>query len=698
LLDANGNVVYTFTSGNAVSIVLTDGNHTASASGVLQMTTAEFEALQVLPPAENAANFKVTVKVTSYEVDESGNKLSSVDGKTGSTTVDVKVHAVTDPIELKIDGKDSHDLTVKEDSSYNLTPLLKVSLDTGADGNTQADVDGSEHRWLEVTGLPVGSTVNGTLITSTTQVVKVEITSKDASSLPDIIVTPPKDFSGDITGITVTLKAQDLDPNGAQENGVVLSDSVTLNLHVEPVAGDVVVTHPQAIAEDTEVAFLAGVRVTDSGTAGGTEVITKVQFELPQDWTLSGQPAAGTAGDAVWTVTGSGTTADPYVIEFTAGSEANRELALGQFTLTPPAHSSKDATVQLSITTVDSNADVTGGADTSDEVTVRKPVQITVTPVAESTAAGDTDHNGQADLTVPTTDHTYAALGKEDTVFNLNIEATDLLNQAGWKNEDQDETTTVLLTPVKLSEDGLGSSPAIGTVFTWNGGSATYQGTPIEVPLSALSSLTFQAPLNDAGTFQVQFQAKTYDYDDDTETGVADTAISDAGSLTIHVAPDADLAALSATGTRPGRHGDCIDDPSVQHGRLGNLQRQHCPDSCRRQPALRRAEITSSTTGVPGITVTSQGGSWSVVITDYQTSASLSVTPGQQQCRLCAGGEDPGGRRPAGLRHQHRCLEPDAEPAGQGRGCGRRSQRGGQAAPTRKRTWTAALPRSSWAI
>ena len=116
----------------------------------------------------------------------------------------------------------------------------------------------------------------------------------------------------------------------------------------------------------------------NSGTAGGTEVITQVQFELPQEWTLSGQPAAGTAGDAVWTVTGSGTTADPYVIEFTAGSEANRELALGQFTLTPPAHSSKDATVQLSITTVDSNADVTGGADTSDEVTVQKPVQQTL--------------------------------------------------------------------------------------------------------------------------------------------------------------------------------------------------------------------------------------------------------------------------------------------------------------------------------
>jgi len=628
LLDANGNVVYTFTSGNAVSIVLTDGNHTASASGVLQMTTAEFEALQVLPPAENAANFKVTVKVTSYEVDESGNKLSSVDGKTGSTTVDVKVHAVTDPIELKIDGKDSHDLTVKEDSSYNLTPLLKVSLDTGADGNTQADVDGSEHRWLEVTGLPVGSTVNGTLITSTTQVVKVEITSKDASSLPDIIVTPPKDFSGDITGITVTLKAQDLDPNGAQENGVVLSDSVTLNLHVEPVAGDVVVTHPQAIAEDTEVAFLAGVRVTDSGTAGGTEVITKVQFELPQEWTLSGQPAAGTAGDAVWTVTGSGTTADPYVIEFTAGSEANRELALGQFTLTPPAHSSKDATVQLSITTVDSNADVTGGADTSDEVTVQKPVQITVTPVAESTAAGDTDHNGQADLTVPTTDHTYAALGKEDTVFNLNIEATDLLNQAGWKNEDQDETTTVLLTPVKLSEDGLGSSPAIGTVFTWNGGSATYQGTPIEVPLSALSSLTFQAPLNDAGTFQVQFQAKTYDYDDDTETGAADTAISDAGSLTIHVAPDADLAALSvqpAQGLEDTAIALTIRPSSTDGSETFNVSIAQIPAGASLHYG--GLEITSSTTGVPGITVTSQGGSWSVVITDYQTSASLSVTP-----------------------------------------------------------------------
>nr|WP_207388749.1 immunoglobulin-like domain-containing protein [Stutzerimonas kirkiae] len=629
LQDASGNTLFTSTSGKtSVTIKLSDGSHTSDSSAELTMTKAQFEALKVLPPAESHVNFSVKASVTSFEVDATGVKLSQVNGSTRNTSVEVKVQAVTDPIELKINGEDSHDLTLAEDSTFNLKSLLQVTLDTSTDGNSGADVDGSEKRWFEITGLPVGSKVNGTEITSADQVVKVDITSNDASTLPDLNITPPKDFSGDINSITVTLKAQDLDSDGPA-HGVVLSDPVTLNLHVTPVAGDVLASNPAAVPEDTAVAFLAGVRVTDEGSANGTEVITQVQFALADGWTLSDQPAAGSAGDAVWTVSGSGSAADPYVIEFSAGSEANRELALDAFKVTPPAHSSLDATVQVAVTTTDSNPSVTGGGATSDTQTSVLPIKITVTPVAERTSTNDSDGNGTADLIVPTTNHLYTAVGKEDTVFDLNAESVALLNKAGWINEDADETTTALLTPVKLAADGVSTTPAIGSVFTWDGGSATFNGTPIEVPLDALASLKFQAPLNDAGTFQIKVQAKTYDWDDDNEgSGTPDTAISDAATLTIRITPDADLASLSVSPTQG------LEDTAIalsirpatsDSSETLNVGIDKIPAGAKLNYG--GVEITADTTGVAGIEVTSNGDSWSVVISGFNPATPLTVTP-----------------------------------------------------------------------
>ncbi len=69
---------------------------------VLEMTSAEFEALKVLPPAESHAKFTVTVSVTSYEVDDSGAKVSNVNSANSTATVKVNVKAVTDGIDLKI--------------------------------------------------------------------------------------------------------------------------------------------------------------------------------------------------------------------------------------------------------------------------------------------------------------------------------------------------------------------------------------------------------------------------------------------------------------------------------------------------------------------------------------------------------------------------------------------------------------------
>ncbi|MDN8223700.1 hypothetical protein QZK02_16620, partial [Acinetobacter baumannii] len=79
-------------------------------------------------------------------------------------------------------------------------------------------------------------------------------------------------------------------------------------------------------------------------------------------------------------------------------NEVQREAILDSFTILPPANSSKDATIQLNITSTDTN-----GSDTN---TQTKPldVKVTVNPVAEIIGnipgSGDSDNDGTADLTM----------------------------------------------------------------------------------------------------------------------------------------------------------------------------------------------------------------------------------------------------------------------------------------------------------
>ena len=114
------------------------------------MTTAQFEALRVLPVAHSAANFTVTMSVTSHEVDNRA-PLSGIPGAASSLGVAVDVRAVTDPIDLRINGGNGpHSVTINEDAALNLTSLLSASFQ---------DLDGSERRDIIISN-PLG---NGTI-------------------------------------------------------------------------------------------------------------------------------------------------------------------------------------------------------------------------------------------------------------------------------------------------------------------------------------------------------------------------------------------------------------------------------------------------------------------------------------------------------------------------------------------------------
>ncbi|MCG6651856.1 hypothetical protein GHT87_15670, partial [Acinetobacter baumannii] len=557
LLSGTDATLFTSNGGN-ISIWLTDVNHPTDETkpaNALEMTSAEFEALKVLPPAESHANFTVTVSVTSYEVNDSGTKVSGVNGATSTATVVVNVQAVTDGIDLKIsDGNSFVDTssaapvvqTIAEDTALNLTNLLKVTLATTGDNNTTADIDGSEQRWMTITGLPEGTTLtvggqpHTITATESSDGYRIDIPNNyngTSPSLPPITVTPPKDFSGDINNIQITLHAQDRDSDGVGNGpttGTKITDSVYLHLHVTPVAGDVA-AGDVSTNEDTAVAFLQNVTVTDTTT--GTEVITKVEFEIPTGWLVTAP-----SNNGGWSTSGDGSSGSPYTITFdNTLNEVQREAILDSFTILPSAHSSQDATIQVRVTSTDTN-----GSDTNIQT---KPldVKVTVNPVAEIV--------GTADLTM-TDGHIYTTAGAEDTWYTLGTDSGfDLAND--WTNQDADELTYAHLTPELVSGDSYAT--VIGSQFKWiDSGveyTATYTGTPIDVPVSALSTLQFLAPENVSGTFKIKVEAYTVDYDDDNEgTGTPATAVSGEAWLeNIIIKPVADgINTLSLNGRAIG--------------------------------------------------------------------------------------------------------------------------------------------------
>src|SRR5699024_9150907 len=91
LLDANGTELHTFDASGKITIELNDVAHIDGLSVDHTMSSADFEGLQVLPPAEDHKNFDVTYKVTSYEVDDNNQPLAGVDGAESDMTVTVNV-------------------------------------------------------------------------------------------------------------------------------------------------------------------------------------------------------------------------------------------------------------------------------------------------------------------------------------------------------------------------------------------------------------------------------------------------------------------------------------------------------------------------------------------------------------------------------------------------------------------------------
>ncbi|MHA7599224.1 Ig-like domain-containing protein [Alicycliphilus sp. T452] len=654
-------LVPTATGGNTYQIVIVTGGTTpdtglhASNIGSLAtgqinyLTQAQYEAIMATPGTNRHENFRVGVQADSHEVDDSGNTLSAPVSASTTSYVGVSVRAVTDDAELKFDtsvtsgvayldgvlyaGDTAATLTLEEDTAVNIKGLLQAAY---------ADMDGSERHWITITNNSGEAIqVNGVTVAAGATSAAINFPNGGyGNALPDVQIGGARDFSGDLNGIIVTIHAQDRDgdgwtsastgtPTGGNNaSGVAEADTtnnaVTLSLRVTPVAGDVA-ANPVIADEDTEVHFLAGVRVTDTGT--GSEVIDSVSFTVPAGWVFTA-PAAS----AGWSIAGDGASGT-YTISFDSTlNEAAREAVLDGFTIRPPAHSSQDASIPLTVVTTDTD---TAGVVSSHTST--PTLQITVRPVAERT---DSDTDGASGNDVTMNDgHVYTGqLGKEDQWFALGTDFTDATNTGGgfaelnshWSNEDADEFTYAALTPA-LDGASPGDS-VIGTVFRYNDGSGwkevVFHGDPVLVPPQYLGTLQIKAPPDVAGTLTVTVQAATVDYDDDAETGslANPPGASVAGVVDVQFSGNALLTIIQID--------PVVDDVTLAlNGHPSGLEDTQIPLAIKATSSDPSERIDLTITGIPagavltydGAPVTVTGGV--ATIMGFDNTKPLTITP-----------------------------------------------------------------------
>ena len=628
--DASGNYHFVIVDGsdNPTELHIKEGLPPSTDVGVYYITQAEYEALQVLPPEDRHENFKVQVEASSYEVDGDGKALyldgaytsgmSAADKDklkaTSEQTITVDVQAVTDAVGLKVkadttqdnvtvvisaDGADEDkiaDITFNEDTSFNLTNILAP--------DTFKDTDGSETRYLGLKGLPDGTIVNvagvdymiGQASTPTVnfggsigEIPTITIVGTE-TGLPNITITPPKDFSGDLTGVKVILGAKDSDSDSPAANPVPVMDEVTINLHVKPVAGDVAIEGTKGL-EDTAIKFLENIKVTDDSTATGTlgEVITEVSFTLPDDWMRdTGKDTWSNAEGQTWTMTeptdGAGWTGawvgDTYTITFdtspTGITKEARENILKEFTVTPPAHSSKDIDLRVKVTSVDHS--IIDGGSSSDPASKTETLTVVVKPVAERVDSNSDGADGN-DVTMGS-DYVYSTPGEEDELFVLGVEGTFKLS-AGWSNEDgkwvfndgenkwedvtstdisgRSEDTFALLTPYMTKNNDAGHDSGNpnenlegmleGSVFTYIDGDGEtitlpFAGEPVKIPMQYLDSVQFKGPEDWSGVVKIKVQAGTIDYDEDDNAATKLEISGESWLTNLIIEPRADQVTL----------------------------------------------------------------------------------------------------------------------------------------------------------
>ncbi len=538
-VDTNGNGVLDAGETELLTVSNSDKNFTVKITDVVDyhpgdigaadfdLTEAEYNHISVLQVEDNAHDITLDISAQQHEVQDNGNLWSpDIASTTMHQTVSIDVQAVTDPVSIVLNDTDGAGLDVvvsgstvnvqfDEDTTYDFSAIL---------GEQFGDLDGSESYQYKLEGVPNGVSVkiDGTTIVSDGV---TPITVAFTTQTPTVSIEPPANFSGDINNITVTLIATDSEAAGETDSAPLIVDEtaqVTLNLHVESVPDPVSMDTSVSTSEDTAVVFVNNLLFTDtdgSESLSGIEILGSKNADL-SEWTVRDHNGAVVAPD------GSG---DYHITDTQAHLEA--------YTLTPPAHSSLDASLTIGLVISDDDGSHVNSS------TFDQTLAVAISPVAETTV--DSDGDGNADVTL-NPDHEYATHADEDVWFDLNIADGGFALLAS--NEDDvtlgghgSEDTTITFENLRDSSDTALSGAELQ--YSTDGGVTWVVeslNVAVEIPMEYLNTVQIKAPESRSGDIKVDMTISTLDHDEDDSSITVEALDSIQSTLTIHVDPTTD--------------------------------------------------------------------------------------------------------------------------------------------------------------
>lgn len=525
-------------SGSAITIQISDldengdgeNDHLSGLTTDYTMTQAEFESLYILPPLNSGDNIYATYSVSSYEVDDSGLKLLGVSGKTSSTNFTVDVHAITDDgLALSVaDVSGDEDNWIRIDDAITITPTL--------------DVDGSEKYEVvfDAASLPSGTLFyEGTPADISDRSIGSDasggftIVVSDPTNIPSIYIMTPVNDSNDITNLKVTVNVQDTDSDSTPASDSVKSVSDYIDVSVTPLANDIVVSSSGASGdEDTKIAL--NLLFTNSDTPL-EKVISVTISDIPD-----GAQIYDASGQLVFS--NSSGTLSSFTIQTPTGDLSEIEA----YTILPPAHSSSDITLQVSMELKDFDDD--GSSNTDTQTTADVAVFVEVLAVSENDST-DTATPAGTDISYNES-HYYSTNAEEDTYFNLN--SADSNFNLFTINEDDasispygSEETFVVFTNLRGVDSNFNTTSLDDAYIKYNDGTQDIElkfsaNEEVKVPLEFLDTVEIKAPSDFAGTFIVDMYVQSQDFDEDS-SNAATIESSQSVMLVIDVNPVIDI-------------------------------------------------------------------------------------------------------------------------------------------------------------
>lgn len=273
-----------------ISDLGTDYHHSGLdpvADGAIQLTQAEYEALQIIHAEDNDRDIRINIKVTSYELDDSGVPLVGVAGVSDDKNMTVKIHPATDDISLNWDNNgsglgsysgDTFTFNTVDEGGYYTTSIDLKSLLTktsGYESDASGDLDGSEKRTYTIEGIPEGSivTLGGQSTTANASGVATIVFNDTNNKLedPSFTLQLPEQYSGTITNAKITLSVQDNGVDSGDTVGVVKTAEVYFNVTVNSIADIATLQIKQAIGNE------------DAGRSTGNTADNSSTIDQPQN-------------------------------------------------------------------------------------------------------------------------------------------------------------------------------------------------------------------------------------------------------------------------------------------------------------------------------------------------------------------------------------------------------------------------------